>query len=118
MLIRRTRLSPSPRSGGLEVYSTGEDGAKYRVGDEPAEVQLRKPLESVIVDREKRWACGEKVELSAYDLAETSFMANHEAIDVLDALQEFGLRYGVTMKPAAIIRGGWLNWDQRRGQSR
>jgi hypothetical protein len=91
---------------GLEVYFTGDDGVRYRVGDEPPETQLREPLESVTVDREKRWACGAKVELSAHDLAEISFMAIHEAIDVLDALRAFGLQHGVTMKPAAIVRGG------------
>lgn len=91
---------------GLEVFFTGEDGVRYRIGDEPTEIQLREPLESVTVDREKRWKCGEKVELSAYDLVEISFMANHEAIDVLDALQEFGLRRSVIMKAATIVRGG------------
>jgi hypothetical protein len=90
---------------GLEVYFTGEDGVRYRVGGEPREMQLREPLETITVDRQRRWARGEKVELSAYDLAEITFMANHEAMDVLDSLREFGLRHGVITNAAIMIRG-------------
>lgn len=91
---------------GIEVYFTGEDGVRYRIGDEPEGMQLREPLETVTVDRERRWKVGEKVALSTYDLAEITFMANHEAVEVLDALRDFGLRHGVTMKAAIMVRGG------------
>lgn len=91
---------------GLEVYFTGEDGVRYRIGDEPKEMKLREPLETVTVDRERRWPRGERVVLAASELAEICFMANHEAIDVLESLREFGVKHGVTMKPAVMIRGG------------
>lgn len=92
--------------GGIDLYFVGDDGVRYRVGDEPNGMRVREPLETVNVNREKRWKVGQKVILSAYELAEICFMANHDAIDILDALCGFGLRHGVIMRPAKKIRGG------------
>jgi hypothetical protein len=91
---------------GLDVFFTGDDGVRYRIGDEPKDMELREPLEGVTVERERSWAQGARIELSAHDLAEITFMANHEAIEVLDSLRSFAERHGVTMKRAMIIRGG------------
>lgn len=91
---------------GLDVFFTGADGVRYRIGDEPKEIELREPLEAVTVERERSWARGARVELSAHDLAEITFMANHEAIEVLGSLRSFAERHGVTMTRATMIRGG------------
>ena len=48
----------------------------------------------------------DRVDLSATELAEICFMANHDAIDVLAALRHLGLRHGVDMTAADLVRGG------------
>jgi hypothetical protein len=91
---------------GVEAYFVAANGVRYRIGDHPFGVELREPLETVFLNREKRWKLGERVELTSGELTEICFMANHEAIDILQSLREFGLRHNVTMKAATIIRGG------------
>ena len=91
---------------GIEAYFLGDDGNRYRVGDEPQGMQLREPIESIIVDRERRWKLGQRVILSATDLVEICFMTNYDSINILNALREFGLRHNVRMTAATIVRGG------------
>jgi len=91
---------------GIECFFTDDDGVRHRIGDEPPEVRLRDPLESVTVDRQRRWKLGQRVELTAFDLTEICYMANHDSIDVLEGLRAFGASRSVNMVPAKMIRGG------------
>lgn len=94
---------------GIENFFTDGDGVRHRIGDEPSEVRLREPLEVVTVDRERRRKLGQRVELTAFDLTEICYMANHDSIDVLERLRAFGASRGINMMPAKMVRGGYTD---------
>jgi hypothetical protein len=91
---------------GLDPSLLASDGNRYEANKLPAGVQFVEPLRHERPVRERRWKVGERVRLTATDLAEITYMASHEAIDVCDALCEFALKQGIRLKQVTIIRGG------------
>lgn len=91
---------------GLDDRFLATDGNRYEPNGRPEGIEFVEPLDQERPLREKCWKIGERVELSARDLAEITFMANYEAVDVTDAFCEFAMAQGVTLKPVTIIRGG------------
>lgn len=91
---------------GLDPSLLASDGNRYEANKLPAGVQFVEPLRHERPVRERRWKVGERVRLTATDLAEITYMASHEAIDVCDALCEFAVRQGIRLKQVTIIRGG------------
>jgi hypothetical protein len=91
---------------GIDPTLPATDGNRYEANMLPEGVQFLQSSPLKRLAREKRWKVGERVQLSAMDLAEITFMANYEAVDVCDALCEFALTQGVRLKQVTIIRGG------------
>ncbi|MEI9996790.1 MAG: hypothetical protein WDM91_19480 [Rhizomicrobium sp.] len=91
---------------GLDPSLLASDGNRYEANKLPAGAQFVEPLRHERPVRERRWRVGERIRLTAMDLAEITYMASHEAIDVCDALSEYALKQGIRLKQVTIIRGG------------
>jgi len=91
---------------GLDSALVANDGNRYEPNELPEGLQFLPTSPIKRLPREKRWKIGERVQLGAKDLAEITFMASHEAVDVCDALCEYALKQGIRIKQVTIIRGG------------
>jgi hypothetical protein len=92
---------------GVDSTLPATDGNRYEPNTPlPEGVEFLQTSPIKWVSREKRWNVGERIQLNAMDLAEITFMANYEAVDVCDALCEFALKQGIRLKQVTIIRGG------------
>lgn len=92
---------------GVDAAIPATDGNYYEIDATlPDGVELLKTWPTKWVSREKCWKIGERIQLTPMDLAEITFMAAHEAVDVCDALCEFALKRGIWLDQVAIIRGG------------
>jgi len=91
---------------GIDPSLLATDGNRYEANKLSKGVEFVEPLQHKRPVRERRWTVGDRVTLTAVDIAEITYMASHEAIDVCDALCEFALKKGIRIKQVTIVRGG------------
>lgn len=91
---------------GIDPHLLASDGNRYEPNKLPKGVHFLEPLRHERPVRERRWKVDERVRLTPMDVAEITYMAAHEAVDVCDALCEFAQKQGIALKQVTIIRGG------------
>ncbi len=91
---------------GIDPKFLASDGNRYEANKLPDGTHFIEPMQVERPVRERRWKVGERVRLTPTDLAEITYMASHEAVDVCDALCEFAQKRGIKLKQVTIIRGG------------